>query len=84
MSVAVPSDQFQKRTYVRLPYSDAFLSGNNPRHFRDELRLAFHRPLVTVQIAVSPVDALVPSAQPLALPHPKTPMYGGDEGKHKP
>lgn len=77
MYVSVPPDQFQKRTYVKLPYSDAFLSGRNTRRVERELRLAFLRPLITVQIAEVPLlSELHRSAHSVELPQTRGPMYG--------
>ena len=43
-------DQFQKRTFVRLPYSDQYLKERSGRGFREQLSKAFQRPLYTAQI----------------------------------
>lgn len=45
-----PPDQFQRRTYVRLPFTDEYLERRDEKMWREELRRAFARPLLTVRI----------------------------------
>lgn len=46
-----PADQFQRRTFVRLPFADLYLEQRDERLWKEELRRAFARPLLVVRIA---------------------------------
>ena len=43
-------DHFQKRTFVRLPFTDQYLREGSGRRFREQLARAFQRPLYTASI----------------------------------
>lgn len=66
-----PADRFQMKTYVRLPYSDAFLYGRDVRRFNRELKRAFGSPILTVRIVQREPRSV---AQSLALPQSETTM----------
>lgn len=61
--MAAPPDQFQKRTYVRLPYTDRFLASEGSIAVNKELQKAFSRPWLCVQIGQSVVNS--PTASPI-------------------
>lgn len=46
-----PPDNFQRRTYVRLPFADDYLNGEDDGHWPEALKEAFRRPFLTVSIA---------------------------------
>lgn len=75
----VPPDQFQKRTYVKLPYTDALLRGQPSRAVKEQLRRAFEKPLLRVSISRE-----VDPAHPLGLPGRSGTMYGDGEFPAKP
>lgn len=51
-----PADQFQRKTGVRLPFTDAYYRERGGRVFRASLKQAFRRPLLTVTISQSAVS----------------------------
>jgi|GEM_PF-6380985 len=51
MNVPAPPDQFQRKTYVRLPYADDYLRDETDRSTLLAIQKAFERPLLTVKIA---------------------------------
>lgn len=58
-----PPDQFQRRTYVRLPFADEYLERRDEKLWKEEFRRAFTRPLLTVRIADPLADSpIMPGA----------------------
>lgn len=55
--MATPPDQFQRRTFVRLPYTDLYLSDDAKREDLAGLSEAMKRPWLTVKIAGSIVKS---------------------------
>ncbi len=46
-----PPDQFQKKTYVRLPLADDYLRDENDRGVLAEIKRSFERPILHVTIS---------------------------------
>lgn len=53
----VPPDQFQRRTYVKLPFSDSFARSPNDPALLAELRVAFRKPLLYRRITARASEA---------------------------
>lgn len=56
--MASPPDQFQRRTYVRLPFTDRYLAQDVERPVSEELSRALSRPWLTVKISESIVKSI--------------------------
>ena len=60
MPVPAPPDQFQKKTYVRLPFADDYLRNEADPRLLAAIKRSFERPLLYVRIS----DAGAPAGDP--------------------
>lgn len=54
-----PPDQFQKKTYVRLPFADDYLKDETDKGVLSAIKRSFERPLLHVKIS----DSLIPMGE---------------------